>query len=194
MGKFICLYGVNNLGKTTQVKILEKKLKGQNFKVYRLKYPVYDFKPTGKFIYDMLRNPEYKLNNPTAKQLIYVSNRFHFEKDLNDLLSRYDFVIAEDYTGTGIAWGVAEGVDLEYLEFVNSPLKKPDLEILIDGERFLKSIEKKHTHENNNSLINKCREIHLTLAKRNSWPTINANQSIEKVSDDIWKYIKDIIN
>jgi len=46
-GKFIVLYGINNLGKTTQTRILVDKLKLHGLKAEYLKYPVYDLAPSG---------------------------------------------------------------------------------------------------------------------------------------------------
>ena len=40
-GKFIVLYGINNLGKTTQAKMLVDKLKLHGLEAEYLKYPVY---------------------------------------------------------------------------------------------------------------------------------------------------------
>ena len=41
-GKFIVIYGVNNLGKTTQANMLVQKLKASGLKAEYLKYPIYD--------------------------------------------------------------------------------------------------------------------------------------------------------
>ena len=41
-GKFIAIYGINGIGKTTQVEILVKYLQSQGLNVSRLKYPVYN--------------------------------------------------------------------------------------------------------------------------------------------------------
>ena len=40
-GKFIVLYGINNLGKTTQAKFLVEKLQSQGLRAEYVKYPIY---------------------------------------------------------------------------------------------------------------------------------------------------------
>jgi len=193
MGKFICLYGINNLGKSTQANLLVAHLRERGLKAEYLKYPIYTLEPTGPLLYKILRDKNVKIGDPTAKQLIYTANRFQFAGKLDELLSKNDFVIAEDYIGTGLAWGAAEGVDLGYLEQINSILRKPDLEILVDGERFTEAVESGHIHETNSDLTEKCRQIHLDLAQKYGWPIVNANQSIDAVYAEIFSHIKKFI-
>lgn len=185
-GKFIVIYGVNNLGKTTQAKLLVKKLRSRGQKAEYLKYPIYSLKPTGEIINDYLRgNNRYRLS-PREAQIIYALNRGQFEKELTKKLSAGINIVAEDYTGTGLAWGLAYGVKENFLARLNSGLLKEDLAFLLDGQRFLASREKKHLHENDGKIFEKIRKIHLKLARGYGWKIINANQTVKKVQRDIW--------
>ena len=47
-GLFVVLHGINNLGKTTQAKLLVEKLQSEGHKAEYMKYPVYDLDPSGK--------------------------------------------------------------------------------------------------------------------------------------------------
>lgn len=44
--KMIVIYGANNVGKTTQVNLLEERIKTQGTSYVRVKYPIYDLEPT----------------------------------------------------------------------------------------------------------------------------------------------------
>lgn len=184
-GKLIAIYGVNNIGKTTQINLLKQEFEKQGKKVSVIKYPIYDLPPTGPQINAYLRqnNPE-KLS-PKEAQFLYAQNRKGFEEKLKDLLLENDFVILEDYTGTGISWGIGAGVNKDYLIEINKDLLKTDISILMDGKRFLEAEEKKHIHENNYELTNKVRQAHIELAKQFGWKIVNANQSIDEVNKDI---------
>ena len=46
-GIFIVLYGVNNLGKTTQAQLLVERLNKAGVQATYLKYPIYDIEPSG---------------------------------------------------------------------------------------------------------------------------------------------------
>ncbi len=188
---FIAVYGINNIGKSTQTKMLGEMLSTMGLNTKVIKYPIYDI-PSGVRLNDYLRkgNPE-KLT-PQEAQIIYAQNRRDFEKDLLGLLEN-NIVIAEDYTGTGIAWGVGAGVDKNFLIQANSDLLKEDFAVLMDGHRFSSGIESGHKHENDNPLIKRVREVHMELAKDYGWGIVNANQTPEEVHEDIWEFVSKYI-
>ncbi len=192
-GKFIAIYGINGIGKTTQVEILVKYLQSQGLNVSRLKYPVYNLEPEGPFIYAYLRDPKFRKKNSLSTEELqqkYADNRTRYEKELKKRLNNGEWIIAEDYLGTGISWGLVWGGDLEYLEKINKNLLEPDLSILMHGKRFNTAIEKDHRNEMDSEKIQLCKNIHLLLADRYGWKKINANQEIEKVKKDIVKLIR----
>lgn len=192
-GKFIVLYGTNNLGKTTQAKLLVEKLNNEGHKSEYIKYPIYDSEPTGKLINQYLRegNP-YNLS-PTSFQLIHYIDKANFELQLKKKLENGIIVVAEDYFGTTLAWGISAGVNREFLEYLYPFLYKEDLMILFDGERFNDSIENNHKHENDDELMQKVREVHLELGKKYNWKKVNANLGIEEISEIIWSEVEGIL-
>lgn len=192
-GKFIAIYGINGIGKTTQVELLVEYLKKKGKNVSRLKYPVYDLEPEGPFIYKYLRDPEFRKKNEITTHKLqkkYAENRMRYEPLLRERLDKGEWIVAEDYVGTGISWGLTWGGNLVYLEDVNDDLLKPDLEILMDGPRFLSAIEKDHRNEMNPERIEICRNFHCLLANKYSWIKVDAKQKIQKVHKDIVEQVK----
>ncbi|MCK5332723.1 hypothetical protein KAJ41_02565 [Candidatus Parcubacteria bacterium] len=192
-GKFIVLYGINNLGKTTQAKMLVDYLNKKNVKAEYLKYPIYDQEPAGKLINEYLRGGNPNNLSPRELQLLHYTDRIAFEPILKSKLNSGVNIIAEDYFGTAVAWGVGAGVDKAFLEYLYSFVYKEDLVILFDGERFSDSIEKNHKHENDSVLIEKVRHVHLELAEKHNWKKIDANQTIDEIHCNILKIIDEII-
>lgn len=230
-GKFIAIYGINNIGKSTQTSLLVQKLVSKGIRVEYIKYPIYDLDPTGKMLNEILRGKQKrsiqsmieffegtKVRRPNSKrkpvvsfrrqaiapkelrqrvteeelQMWYSLNRYQFDPQIRKKLASGTTIVAEDYTGTGLAWGAAKGADLGWLIEVNKFLQNPDLEILIDGERFLAGKEKVHLHESSDRLISKARKSFQKLAKKNQWNIVNANQPIEDVSQDLWGFVAPI--
>jgi thymidylate kinase len=187
-GKFIVIYGANNLGKTTQAVELVSRLKEVGLKAKYLKYPIYQLEPTGPRINAALRQglnlSDYEL------QREFAQNRRDFQPRLIKILDSGVWVVAEDYKGTGIAWGITKGISLEEMERLNSGLYPEDLAILLDGERFASGIEKGHRHEDGADW-DLARKVHRSLGKRYGWQLIDANQSKEAVSNDIWRKVKE---
>ncbi len=195
-GKMITLYGINGIGKTTQVELLVQFLKSQGKQASRLKYPVYDLEPEGPFIYQYLRDADFRRENELTTEALqqkYADNRRRYEAELQRRLSEGEWIVAEDYTGTGIAWGLTWGADLEYLEKINQDLYQPDLSILMHGERFDTAIEAGHRNETAEERIKICKNFHLLLGERYRWQQVNANQSIEQVAEDIIQRVKTIV-
>lgn len=192
-GKFIVLYGINNLGKSTQAKLLVERLQKEGQQAEYIKYPIYDLKPSGPLINEYLRNGNPLNFTPRGIQLLYVLNRTQFETNLKAKLTEGIHVIAEDYVGTGIAWGMGGGVDEPFLKDLNVHLLKEDLAFLFDGKRFTEATEANHTHETNYVLTEKVRNAHLNLSKELGWQKINANLSIEEIHDQIWQAVQNAI-
>jgi dTMP kinase len=192
-GKMITIYGINGIGKTTQVEMLVKYLQSKGKKASRLKYPIYNLEPEGPFIYKYLRDPNFRKKNELTTdelQVKYAQNRKRYEKELLHRLNSGEWIIAEDYVGTGIAWGMTWGGDLEYLEKINKKLFSTNFAILMHGHRFNTAIEKDHRNEMETERIKICKNFHLLLADRYGWEMVNANQKMEKVAKDIIKIIE----
>lgn len=193
MGKFITLYGINNIGKSTQAKLLVEALEKQGLKVSYLKYPIYDLKPTGPFINKVLRSKKGQTISESELQLWFILNRYQFEPTLENLIETHDVVIAEDYIGTGIAWGVAKGLSKQWLEEANKHLLTEDVCILFEGKRKLGSREKTHLHEQNDELSEKCCKILSHLADQNGWHRFKMKREIKATAADLLKLVQKLI-
>lgn len=189
-GFFIVIHGANNLGKSTQAKLLAEKMNAEGYKTEYLKYPIYNILPSGKIINDYLRNSNPFKLTPREAQTIYTLNRTQYEPILKDKLKQGINIVAEDYTGTGLAWGIGAGVDEDYLKLINSHLLKEDYTILLDGERFKESTENGHKHETDEELWQKVRQAHLKLSQEFGWTKINANLTIAEIHAIIWEEVK----
>ncbi len=102
-------------------------------------------------------------------------------------------IIAEDYTGTGIAWGMAKGLSLEFMEKLNQGLMKEDFAMLITGHRDVKATEKHHIHEQNQQLLSSVSKIFVQLSERYKWHVIDLQQNIPDTADLIWNGVKNFI-
>lgn len=188
-GKFIVFYGINNIGKTTQAKMLVDYLNNRGIPAEYVKYAIYDLEPVGKLINDYLREGNPYNFSPRELQLLHYIDRISFQKTLEKKVDSGINIIAEDYFGTAIAWGMGAGVDKKLLEYLYSFVYKEDLAILFAGKRFPNAVESKHKHENDKNLLNRVSKIHLRLGKKYGWENINANMSIDEIHRDILKIV-----
>ncbi len=181
---FITIYGINNIGKTTQVEKLVAHLNSLGYKAEHIKYPIYD-SPTGRRINDILRGGEELTISEEEFQLLFVKNREDFDPTLVQKLESGIIIVAEDYIGTGIAWGRSKGVDYDWSKRANAHLRREDLAVLMDGERFLEAQEKGHRHEEDDDRVTYVRAQLLVQARDFGYRIVNVNQSIDDVFDDI---------
>jgi thymidylate kinase len=170
-GKMVVVYGMNNVGKSFFTEEIANYLRTKGLRIRQLKYPIYDLEPTGSKINDYLRhgNPE----GITAQQAqeYFALNRQHFQPQLEGHLESGEWVVAEDYKGTGFCWGIISGVSFGRLIGMNQGLLDPDLSILLDGERVSSAIEPNHTHESLGNW-NRGRQVHLEMAERFGWRVV----------------------
>lgn len=192
-GTFIALLGVNNIGKSTQARILAERINKECGIVWLTKYPDYDLAPTGPMLNAYLREGNPYGLSPREFQTLQAFNRTQREPALLRQLTGHAHVVAEDYTGTGIAWGIGTGAEKDFLLNLNSHLLKEDLAILLDGDPFIEGEEEQHAHENNRGLIEHVRNIHRELASEFGWKVVNANRSREEVHEEIWRYVLPVI-
>ena len=187
---FITLYGINNIGKSTQALRLVERLKAEGFDAVYVKFPVYDVEPTGVYLNQFLRSGEAQNISEEELQMWFAMNRFQFEPTLREWLKDGKVVVAEDYTGTGIAWGMVKGASMEWLESLNRPLIKEDLAILLDGERFVHATEEGHLHETNEEFMKLARQVHLELGERYGWVKIPVQPTKDETEEMIWGVVK----
>ena len=189
-GKFIVIYASNNLGKTDQLDRLEATWKELGRPYTRLKYARYHT-PTGIIINRELRGkPEERVLSDLELQTLQAENKREYEPCLLELLKDGE-VFAEDYLGTGIAWGLTKGVQRSYLYGINADLLVPDISILLDGQRFSSGIEAGHRHEAaGEGTWERNREIHRQLATEFGWEVVeNVPGFPEKTHEEIMRII-----
>jgi len=189
-GKFITIYGINNIGKTTQSKMLVKRLKAAGHDAHYVKYPVYDVQPSGDFINGVLRSTDEQHISEEELQMWFAVNRYQFQPTLEKWLNEGAIVVAEDYAGTGIAWGIAKGLDEDWVEMINSKVLQEDFAIVIEGERTLRAIEDVHVHERNDELIAKSLTAHSHLTEKYGWARVPLQEKINDTSDLIFEKVE----
>ena len=188
----IVLHGVNGTGKTTQCKKLVERIEGMGESARFIKYPVYDNAPTGLLLNEYLRGANPKNLTPQEMSLLQVINRRDQHEELKEILERGIHVIAESYTGTGVVWAIAFGMNRDLLRALNSGERvvTPDAEILLDGERFVTGKETGHLHEENDTLIERVKAIYSDVAREERWGTVSPRGTIVEVHERIWLVVK----
>jgi len=194
-GKFIAFYGINNIGKTTHALLLVNRLNAEGYKAVYLKYPKYDLAPSGPYLNKILRKSKRNIQPISEEelQMWFALNRYQIEPYVKKLLEDGKIIVAEDYTGTGLAWGFLKGANLKWLEEINKYLIKEDLAILLEGKRAMTAKENNHIHESNDVLVEKSKRVHHTLAKKYKWKIVKVEESKNATAEKVFAIVNEFL-
>ncbi len=192
-GKFITLEGMDGAGKSTHIPDIITQIETSGH------YVVSTREPGGTALGELLR--EIILHKPmhpeTETLLMFAARREHIENIILPALAHGAFVVSDRFTDATYAYQCgAKGVPAEkvkHLETLVQGYLQPDLTLLFDlpvelSLKRLSMARKPDKFESEDEeFFEKLREAYLTRAKEN--PTrfriINANQSLEKVKEEV---------
>ncbi|HEV2226980.1 MAG TPA: hypothetical protein VGR56_09295, partial [Nitrososphaerales archaeon] len=111
-GIFIAVEGIDAVGKRTQTSILSSWLASKGMETRTLSFPVYETvigREIRRFLDGTVNYPQ------EVRALLYAANRWEKKSDLEAILASVDVTIVNRYTGSNLAYGISNGLDLEWL-------------------------------------------------------------------------------
>jgi len=181
-GIFIAIEGIDATGKRTQTSILRAWFSSRGMSTHTLSFPAYET-TIGKEIRRFLDgNVDYPQQ---VRAMLYAANRWEKKAELESIISKTDATIVDRYSGSNLAYGVSNGLGLQWLLHLEEGLPYPDLVLLLDAAP-TKLLPRrgggKDSYERNIGLQEKARGAYLNLAKRFGWTVVDANGGIEETS------------
>ncbi len=136
-GKFIVLEGIDNCGKTTQAKLLEKYFQEQGTEVVLAREP--GGTTIGEEIREVVLKPRDQMANPITQTLLFYAARTEFmDQIVKPNIDAGKMVITDRFeSSTYVYQGIVQGVDLSLLDTLSEYCVKnsgayPELFIIID--------------------------------------------------------------
>lgn len=189
-GLFVVVYGPSGVGKTKQLELLGEKLTQERVQFKRVIYPMLNFGESGKKLKRLLWRADRTLPEEEM-QTLFTENRMEFEPTLNSWLDSGVSVLAEDYVGTGLVWGVVRGMELARIEEINKKFTHPNVSILLDGPRRLDLRPGEgHIYQNDEEEWYRCRKTYLQMADKYGWIRVGADAPILTVASRVWTVVK----
>ena len=143
-GVLIVFEGIDQSGKGTQSKLFVKKLRQLGYRAEYMHF--HDINtPLGKEIQMFLEGKRYYSSE--VRQLLFTANRYERSKYIENRLDEIDFLIIDRYIPSGLAYGLANGLDLDWMIGIESKLPQPDIVVLIDISTKTSSNRKKEYKE-----------------------------------------------
>ncbi len=125
----IVIEGGDQAGKKTQSELLAKALRKRKLKTKIFSFPDYKT-PVGKEIKKYLAGKR-KLPVQVVHCLL-AANRWEKVKDIKDAISKNSVLIMNRYYQSTLVYGLANGMNLPWLENLDAGLPKADLVIVLD--------------------------------------------------------------
>ncbi|MEM2094531.1 MAG: dTMP kinase [Candidatus Bathyarchaeia archaeon] len=189
----IALEGIDKSGKKTQAKLLAKRLIETGRAVQCISFPDYQT-PLGQQIKSFLEGGA--TFRPEVRQLLYVANRWEREADLKKWLHDGVCVIADRYIPAGLAYGLANGLDLGWMLKLEEGLPKPTMVIVLDlpPQVAAQRDGSKDLYERDFQFQRKVRESYLQLSRIFQWEIVDAAQPIPKVAEEVWRLVSRLLS
>jgi dTMP kinase len=189
-GKIIVFEGIDKAGKTTQAKLLEKKL---GSKCVRIDFPDYST-PIGREIRQFLDG---KRDYPDeVKMMLLSANRWEKKIKIEKIVAKGTTIIMNRYYQSNLVYGISKGLKLDWLLSLDEGMPGADLVIVIDIKPKTLARRSKNvvdTFEKDLGLIRRVKKNYRILGKRFKWRIVEGENSVDKVHGQVLKIVKKIV-
>ena len=189
-GKIIVFEGIDKAGKTTQAKLLERKL---GSRCVRIDFPDYST-PVGKEIKQFLDG---KRDYPDeVKMILLTANRWEKKIQIEKMVDRGTTVIMNRYYQSNLVYGISKGLKLDWLLSLDNGLPEADLVIVIDIKPKTLAKRSKNvvdTFEKDLALIRRVKKNYRALGKKFKWRIVEGERSVDEVHGQVLEIVKKFV-
>jgi dTMP kinase len=187
-GIFIVIEGLDGSGKTTQAKLLARKLE-KTRKVLLTAEP--SCGKIGSFIREDCLYEEKRL--PTeAEALLFAADRIeHMYTEVKPALDDGKLVICDRYIYSSLAYQGSAGLSLEWIKTINARAMQPDFSLFIDvpPERVIERLQRKKSVMETLETQQKVREVYLKYVEKGELVRINGDKPKDAVAEELYSKV-----
>ncbi len=191
-GAFIVIEGLDGSGKTTQAKLLAKRLK----RSHRALYTAEPSQGTiGTFIRENCLYGEKRLLT-AVEALLFAADRVeHVESEIKPALAEGRLVISDRYLYSSLAYQGSAGLNIDWINAINKYAMKPDFAVFIDvsPETVLKRLNRKKSIMENLETQRKVREIYLKSVAKGDLALIDGDKPVEVVARNLEEIVQQFL-
>ncbi len=125
--------------------------------------------------------------------MLYSLNRWENLELIRNLIEGSDFLIADRYAASNLAYGVSRGLDLGWLRNLDRGLPEVDLVLVLDvpvPASFARKSRDRDVHESNRRLLLRVRRTYKSLADKLGWKVVDGTGAARKVHGDVWSQVQ----
>jgi dTMP kinase len=192
-GKLIVVDGIDQSGKRTQTQMLNGKIQAFGYHTSTWNFPDYTT-PLGRQLKIYLTRK--KRFDSHVVHLLYAANKWERAASIAREINLGRVLIINRYTPSNLAYGVAHGLPLNWLESLEKELPKADLVLILDVSpkaSFRRKRRLRDVHEEDLSYLRKVRSIYLRLAKKYGWRVVDGERDPKAVNLELWRAVLSIL-
>ncbi|MDR0318837.1 MAG: dTMP kinase [Nitrososphaerota archaeon] len=187
-GVFICIEGLDGSGKSTQAKLLTKKLCKEGYDT------VFTAEPSKGKIGHFIRKRlfEQERMGTTVEALLFAADRLeHVQHTIVPALQVGKIVISDRYVYSSLAYQGSAGLSLDWIEAINANAQKPDLSLFIDvsPEIVLKRLRRKKSVMENLQTQRYVQEIYQNYVKQGLLKRVDGSKGRREVLDELYSVV-----
>jgi dTMP kinase len=187
-GIFICIEGLDGSGKSTQAKLLTKKLCKEGYNA------VFTAEPSkGKIGHFIRKRLFEKERLPIAVEaLLFAADRIeHVQQFILPALQEGKIVISDRYVYSSLAYQGSTGLSLDWIETINNTANKPDLSIFIDvaPETVLERLKRKKSVMENLQTQRCVHEIYMKYVKKGLLKRVDGSKDKNTVLEALYSEV-----
>ena len=192
IGLFICIEGLDGSGKTTQARLLVKKLK----KHYDALYTAEPSRGSiGKFIKKNCLHSK-KRGSALVEALLFAADRVdHVQNEVLPALNKGKVMVSDRYVYSSYAYQGAAGLEIGWIEELNEHAIRPGLAIFIDvkPEIVVQRLKRKKSVMEDLETQRKVREVYLKYVERSQLVRLDGNKPKRAVAKDLFRIVKEFL-
>lgn len=193
-GYVVAIEGIDAAGKNTQSQILFRLLVTKGVKATRMSFPDYET-AIGREIKSFLSGEK---SYPVELQhLLFAANRWEKRDEIRARLRAGEILIVNRYTESNLAYGVANGLNADWLASLENGLPKSNLVVVLDAP--VRSLSSRRTgaskdaYERSSALQSKAQKAYRQLARKRGWKLVGANGTVEEVRAAIMTAVREAL-
>ena len=191
----IDLEGIDGCGKSTQTKLLQKKLEEKGEKTLILKEPTNE--PHGQKLWDVLRG-KIKATNEEILDFFVLDRKQHVKEKIKPALEQGTVVLMDRYYYSSMAYQVAGGLNVDYIRNKHDFAPTPNIVLVFDLP-VTTALERVHGHREADEFekedhLEKVRAAYLNLKDDPIVKIVDATRKPEEIFQKVWMLVSEVMN
>jgi dTMP kinase len=128
--------------------------------------------------------------------MLFAANRWERRSDLVNWLSKGELLVVNRYTESNLAYGMANGLKLNWLMNLEEGMPKADQVILLDATPSTlrrRRKERNDRYENDPQLQQRARDFYRELAEKFGWAVVDAGKGVETVHRSVKEAVIELL-